>query len=79
MTTAQPFRLFGDTIDLYSRDRQLERVVALHKGNASNDDVVMLAERIDLRSWTRSWSVPLPSGRTGHRHDHGAGTQGRLH
>ena len=45
----QPFRLFGDTIDLFSKDRKLDRVVALHNGNASNDDVVMQAERLDLR------------------------------
>ena len=45
----QPFRMTGDTIDLYSKDRKLERVVALHNGNASSNDVVMQAERIDLR------------------------------
>ncbi len=46
---AEPFRLFGDTIDLYSTEQELERVVALHNGNASNADVTMLAETIDLR------------------------------
>lgn len=45
----QPFRMTGDTIDLYSKDRKLERVVALHNGNASSNDVVMQAKRIDLR------------------------------
>ncbi|MCC6243810.1 MAG: hypothetical protein IT353_13285 [Gemmatimonadaceae bacterium] len=45
----QPFRLFADTIDLFSKDSVLERVVALHNANASNADVVMQAERLDLR------------------------------
>jgi lipopolysaccharide export system protein LptA len=45
----EPFRLFGDTIDVFSKDQALEKVVALHRGNASNNDVVMLAERIELR------------------------------
>ncbi len=46
---AEPFRLFGDTIDLYSKEQQLERVVARHNGNATNADVTMQAEVIDLR------------------------------
>ncbi|MBL0172395.1 MAG: hypothetical protein IPP90_17095 [Gemmatimonadaceae bacterium] len=45
----QPFRLFGDTIDIYSKDRKVERVIALHNANSSNNDVVMQAEQIDLR------------------------------
>jgi len=44
----QPFRLMGDTIDLFNRERELERVVALHKGSATNKDFVMSSERIDL-------------------------------
>ncbi|HEY0930234.1 MAG TPA: hypothetical protein VGE27_09980 [Gemmatimonas sp.] len=47
--TAQSFVLVGDTIDMYSTNRQLNRVVALHKGSATNDDMVLDAERIDLR------------------------------
>lgn len=45
----QPFRMSGDTIDMFSKERKLERVVALHNGNATSNDVVMQAERIDLR------------------------------
>lgn len=45
----EPFRLFGDTIDIYTTERTLERVVALHRGNATSNDVVMTAETIDLR------------------------------
>ncbi|MEQ1691549.1 MAG: hypothetical protein ABMA00_09705, partial [Gemmatimonas sp.] len=45
----EPFRLFGDTIDLYSVERKVERVVARHNANSSSNDVVMQAEIIDLR------------------------------
>ncbi len=45
----QPFRMAGDTIDIFSKDKKLERVVALHNGNASNNDVVMQAEVLDMR------------------------------
>jgi hypothetical protein len=45
----QPFRLFGDTIDIFSKDQKVERVVSRHNGNASNNDVVLQAELIDLR------------------------------
>lgn len=50
---AEPFRLFGDTIDLYSKEQQLERVVARHNANATNADVTMQAELIDLRFVTQ--------------------------
>ncbi len=45
----EPFRMSGDTIDMYSRDRKLERVVALHNANATSNDVFLQAEHIDLR------------------------------
>lgn len=46
----QPFKLTGDTIDLYNNDaRKLERVVALHTANAVSQDVLLNAEKIDLR------------------------------
>lgn len=47
--TAQRFTLVGDTIDMYSKARQLERVVARHKGIATSDDLVLNAETIDMR------------------------------
>lgn len=47
--TARRFTLNGDTIDLFSQQRQLNRVVALHKGHATTDDMTLDAERIDLR------------------------------
>lgn len=45
----EPFRLFGDTIDIFSTQRKVERVVARHTANAANNDVVMSAETVDLR------------------------------
>lgn len=47
--TAQRFVLVGDTIDMYSTNRQLDRVVAMHKASATNDDMVLESERIDMR------------------------------
>lgn len=47
--TAQQFTLVGDTIDLFSTDRKLNRVVARHKGVATSDDLVLTAETIDVR------------------------------
>ncbi|MCA0376178.1 MAG: hypothetical protein LCH84_11010 [Gemmatimonadetes bacterium] len=47
--TTRRFTLTGDTIDLFSKDRQLERVVARHRGKATSDDLELDAEQIDLR------------------------------
>ncbi|MEO7521984.1 MAG: hypothetical protein ABIW79_09225 [Gemmatimonas sp.] len=47
--SGQSFRLVGDTIDLFNRERTVERVLALHSASASNADFVLRSERIDLR------------------------------
>ncbi len=47
--SAKKFTMNGDTIDLFSKDRKLERVLALHNATAINSDVTLQAERIDLR------------------------------
>lgn len=47
--TAQQFTLVGDTIDMYSTARKLDRVVARHKSTATSDDLVLNAEIIDVR------------------------------
>jgi hypothetical protein len=47
--TAQPFRLVGDSIDLFSKDRVLQRVIALHRAQATSNDVSMRAERVEMR------------------------------
>ncbi len=51
--TVQRFTLVGDTIDMYSTNRQLDRVVALHKASATSEEMVLEAERIDLRLETQ--------------------------
>jgi lipopolysaccharide export system protein LptA len=45
----QRFTLQGDVIDLYSRERQLERVVATPNGHATSEDMELFADSIDLR------------------------------
>jgi len=47
--TTRPFRLVGDSIDMFSKDRKLERVVALHRAQATSNDVTMRAERVEMR------------------------------
>ncbi len=47
--SSRKFTLTGDTIDLFSKERQLQRVMALHNATAVNSDVTILAEKIDLR------------------------------
>lgn len=46
---SQPFRLAGDTIQMFNEERTLERVVAIHNATAVNDDLQLAAERLDLR------------------------------
>jgi hypothetical protein len=45
----RPFTLTGEVIDLYSHNRQLERVVATPKGHALSQDLELVADSIDLR------------------------------
>lgn len=47
--TAQRFTLVGDTIDMYSTARRLDRVVARHKATATSEDLVLNSEIIDVR------------------------------
>jgi len=47
--SSQRFTLDGDTIDLFSTNRQLTRVLSLHKAMVVNSDVSIQAEKIDLR------------------------------
>jgi hypothetical protein len=45
----RPFTLSGGVIDLYSRQRQLERVIAKAKARAVSRDLDLTADTIDLR------------------------------
>ena len=45
----RPFTLTGGVIDLYSRQRQLERVVATPKGHVLSKELELVSDSIDLR------------------------------
>src|SRR5690606_4596278 len=48
MHTARTLRLAGTSIDMFSTDRVMERVVALHRATATSNDVSLRAERIEM-------------------------------
>ncbi|HVF40764.1 MAG TPA: hypothetical protein VM939_12770 [Gemmatimonadaceae bacterium] len=45
----RPFTLRGGVIDLYSRNKKLERVVATPSGHALSQDLELVADSVDLR------------------------------
>lgn len=45
----RPFTLTGEMIDLYSKQRQLQRVVATPKGHVLSKELELVADSIDLR------------------------------
>ena len=48
-TKGRPFTLAGTTIDLLSRKRKLERVIAKDSAIATSEDLVLRADTLDLR------------------------------
>ncbi|HEY1952247.1 MAG TPA: hypothetical protein VGG76_05530 [Gemmatimonadaceae bacterium] len=46
---SRPFTLTGDVIDVFSHNRQLERVVATPKGHALSQDLELVSDSLDLR------------------------------
>lgn len=62
LDSTQAFTLTGDTIDLFTAQRQLTRVVALHKGTAVSADVRLESERIDLRLVAQQLEEAYASG-----------------
>lgn len=46
---SRPFTLTGEVIDIFSHNRQVERVVATPKGHALSQDLELVADSIDLR------------------------------
>jgi hypothetical protein len=46
---SRTFTLTGGVIDIYSRNRQLERVVATPNGHALSQDLELVADTVDLR------------------------------
>jgi hypothetical protein len=49
---SRTFTLTGGVIDIYSRNRQLERVVATPNGHALSQDLELVADTVDLRIQT---------------------------
>ena len=58
------FTLTGGVIDLYSRNRQLERVVATPNGHALSQDLELVADSIDLRVQTNQLQRAMAWGAT---------------
>jgi lipopolysaccharide export system protein LptA len=48
-TRDRPYRLSGQVIDVHSRNRQLQRVVAKGTGSAVSEDMTLTADTIELR------------------------------
>ena len=48
-TKGRPFTLVGETIDLLSRKKKLERVLAKQSSEATSDDLTLKSDTIDLR------------------------------
>jgi len=61
---AHTFTLTGDVIDVYSRNRQLERVVATPKGHALSQDLELVADSIDLRFSNNKLQRAIAWGKT---------------
>lgn len=47
--SGRPFRLTGFLIDMYSRDRQLERVIARGNARAVSEDLTLVSDTLDFR------------------------------
>jgi hypothetical protein len=48
-TKGRPFTLVGETIDLLSRRKKLERVLAKNSAQATSEDLILKADSIDMR------------------------------
>jgi hypothetical protein len=60
---SEPFTLTGGVIDVYSRNRQLERVVATPSGHALSKDLELVADTIDLRIQTNQLQRAIAWGK----------------
>jgi hypothetical protein len=63
----RPYRLSGQVIDVHSRNRQLERVVAKGSGSAVSEDMTLTADTIELRVAADLLQHAVAWGRTGAR------------
>jgi hypothetical protein len=60
----RPFTLSGGVIDVYSHNRQVERVVATPKGHALSQDLELVADSIDLRVQNNELQRAIAWGKT---------------
>jgi hypothetical protein len=63
-TGSRSFTLTGGVIDVYSRNRQVERVVATPNGHALSQDLELLADSIDLRVSNNQLERAMAWGKT---------------
>ncbi|MFL5543817.1 MAG: hypothetical protein ACJ792_03885 [Gemmatimonadaceae bacterium] len=63
-TGTRSFTLTGGIIDVYSRNKQVERVVATPKGHALSQDLELVADSIDLRIQTNQLQRAMAWGAT---------------
>ncbi|HJQ12770.1 MAG TPA: hypothetical protein VJ840_17200 [Gemmatimonadaceae bacterium] len=61
---SRAFTLTGELIDVYSRNRQVERVVATPKGHALSQDLELVADSIDLRVQANQLQRAIAWGKT---------------
>jgi len=61
---ARPFTLTGGIIDVYSHNRQVERVVATPNGHALSQDLELVADSIDLRVQANQLQRAIAWGKT---------------
>ena len=57
-------RLTGGVVDVYSRNRQVERVVATPNGHALSQDLELVADSIDLRVTSNQLQRAIAWGKT---------------
>lgn len=60
----RPFTLSGGVIDLFSRRRELERVIATPNGHALSQDLELVADSVDLRVSDRRLQRVVAWGKT---------------
>jgi hypothetical protein len=61
---SRPFTLTGGVIDVYSHNRQVERVVATPNGHALSQDLELVADSIDLRVQNNQLQRAISWGKT---------------
>lgn len=60
----RPFTLTGEVVDVYSHNRQVERVVATPRGHALSQDLELVADSIDLRVQNNQLQRAMAWGKT---------------